>query len=168
MLTHTDAAHWGGTTLWGGCFDKGFMSLPKDLKHYSHKKPQINRPAYLSKSWSHSHDTIHRGKWIQTPSECSFQTNKQCFEGGKRKMRSIFWAEKKVKTEKCHVLPQGKSACMTSKVKQVTRSKKGGGSMTVVSWNALVCDFRWPSEVFPQEICLGSRHFGGTRTQRLT
>lgn len=32
VLTHTDAARWGGATLWGGCFDKGFRSLPKDLK----------------------------------------------------------------------------------------------------------------------------------------
>lgn len=33
---------WEAQTLWGGCFDKGFTSLPKDLKQYPHKKPQIN------------------------------------------------------------------------------------------------------------------------------
>lgn len=80
------------------------------------KKPQINRPAHLSKSWSHSHDTINTGKWIQTPSECSFPPsflpNKQTvlWRWEKKDEKQLLGWEKGYDEEKCHVLPQGKSA----------------------------------------------------------
>lgn len=112
-------------TLWGGCFDKGFTSLPKDLKQYWHKKPQIN-----STHICQNPDPIPTTPYMQANEfrhlqRASFQTNRQLFKGGKRKMRSGLWPEKKVTLDKCHVLPQGKSVCVTLKVKQVKHNKQG-------------------------------------------
>lgn len=123
-FAHTQMQHIGeALPLRGGCFDKGFTSLPKDLQQCSQKSHKsIARTSVNIMFPFPWHNTCK--KWIETPSAGSFPANRLCFEGGKRKMRGSLWPERKV-IIRC--LPQGKSACLTSKLEQAEHSKQGLG-----------------------------------------